>query len=75
LLDQDRAGEADGRRVVGEDPDDVGAASDLAVDALQRVGRAQLWTSARRERVEGQQVLLGGLEQSADLRCLRPEAF
>jgi hypothetical protein len=34
LLDQDGAGEADGAGVVGEDPDDVGAAGDLAVDAF-----------------------------------------
>ena len=34
LLDQQRAGEADRAWVVGEDPDDVGAAADLAVDAL-----------------------------------------
>ena len=42
LFDQQRAGEADHGGVVGEDPDDVGAAADLAVDALERVGGAQL---------------------------------
>ena len=47
LFDQQRAGEADQRGVVGEDADDVGAAADLAVDALERVGRAQLASSAR----------------------------
>src|ERR1039458_9733962 len=38
LLAQQRAGEANHRLVVGEDSDDVGAAADLLVDALQRVG-------------------------------------
>jgi hypothetical protein len=42
LFDQQRAGESDQRGVVGEDADDVGAAADLAVDALERVRRAQL---------------------------------
>jgi len=37
LLDQQRAGEADHRLVVGEDADDVGAAADLLVDALKRI--------------------------------------
>ena len=40
-------GEADQGRVVGEDADDVRAPADLAVDALERVGRAQLRPSAR----------------------------
>ena len=42
LLDEQCAGEADHCGVVGEDADDVGAAADLFVDALERVGRAQL---------------------------------
>jgi hypothetical protein len=37
LLDQQSAGEADRRGVVGEDADDIAAAADLAVDALQGV--------------------------------------
>jgi hypothetical protein len=37
LLDQQGPGEADHRRVVGEDPDDVGAPTDLAVDPLERI--------------------------------------
>ena len=68
LLDQQRAGEPDRAGVVGEDPDDVGAAADLAVDALQRVGRAELGPVRGGEAVERQQVLLGGLEQLGDLR-------
>src|SRR5215212_5739251 len=43
LFDEHRAGEPDQRGVVGEDADDVGVAADLAVDALQRVGGAQLF--------------------------------
>src|SRR5438046_2152564 len=42
LLDQHRAGEADRAVVIGEYADDVGAAADLAVDTLERIGRAQL---------------------------------
>src|SRR6266516_2476331 len=38
LLDGEHRGQADQRAVVGEDPDDVGAPADLAVEALQRVG-------------------------------------
>jgi hypothetical protein len=38
LLAEERAGEADDRGVVGEDADDVRAAADLLVDALERVG-------------------------------------
>ena len=34
LLGQDGADEPDDRAAVGEDPDDVGAAADLAVEAL-----------------------------------------
>ena len=57
LLDQQHAGEADQRGVVGEDADDVGAAADLAVDALERVRASAAWSSARRgKRVEGEQV-------------------
>jgi hypothetical protein len=50
LLDQQRAGEPDRACVVGEDPDDVRAPADLAVDALQRVGRAQLGQCAGAKR-------------------------
>jgi hypothetical protein len=34
LFDYDAGGEPDQRAVVGEDPDDVGAAADLTVDPL-----------------------------------------
>ena len=68
LFGQQRAGEADHGGVVGEDPDDVGAAADLLVDALERVGGAQLGPVLGRAAVERDQVLLGVLEQPADLR-------
>ena len=68
LLDQQHAGEPDQRCVVGEDADDVGAPPDLAVDPLERVGRAQLRPVRLREGVEGEQVILGLLEQLGDLR-------
>ena len=42
LLGQDRADEADHGLTVREDPDDVGSAADLAVEALLRVVRPDL---------------------------------
>jgi hypothetical protein len=42
LFDREHRGEPDQGTVVGEGPDDVGAAADLAVEALERVRRAQL---------------------------------
>ena len=69
LFGEQRAGEADHRLVVGEDPDDVGAAADLLVDTLQRVGGPQLGLVLGREVVERDQVFLGVLEQLTYLRC------
>ncbi len=63
LFDQERAREPDRGGVVGEDADDVAAAADLAVDPLERVRAPQLRPVRRREGVEGEQVLLGLLEQ------------
>jgi hypothetical protein len=57
LFDQQHAGEADQRLVVGEDADDVGAATDFAVDALERVRRAQLGPVLARERVEAEEIV------------------
>jgi hypothetical protein len=68
LFDHDAGGEPDQRPIVGEDADDVGAPSDLAVDALEWIGRAQLRPVIAREAVESEQVLLGLLEQRRDLR-------
>jgi hypothetical protein len=41
-FDHDAGGEPNQRSVVGEDPDDVGAAADLAVDPLERAEREQV---------------------------------
>ena len=68
LLDHEAGGEPDQRAVVGEDPDDVGAAADLAVDPLERVGRAQLRPVVGREGVEGEQVVFGLFQEQRDLR-------
>ena len=48
------SGEPDEGAVVGEDPDDVGAAADLAVESLERVRGAQLRPVVGREHVEGE---------------------
>jgi hypothetical protein len=66
LFQEQRAGGADHGLVVGEDPDDVGAAADLLVHALERVRGADLGPVLAWERVERGQVLLRGLEQLAD---------
>jgi hypothetical protein len=42
LLDQQHAREPDQRGIVREDADDVAAAADLAVDALERVRAFEL---------------------------------
>jgi hypothetical protein len=53
LFAQEGAGEADHGGVVGEDADDIGAAADLLVDPLQRVGAAELGPALARKQVEG----------------------
>ena len=68
MFDQHRAGEPDQACVVGEDADDVSAAADLAVDALERVGAAQLGPVLARQRVEAEQVGLGVERELGDLR-------
>src|SRR5690348_18295617 len=55
LFEHDAGGESDQGAVVGEDADDVAAAAGLAVDAFERVGRAQLWPVVGGEGVEGEQ--------------------
>jgi hypothetical protein len=67
LLDGQHRGQADQAAVVGEDPDDVGAPADLAVEALKRIGASDLAPVVRGEAVEGQDVVLGGLEHPGDL--------
>ena len=58
LLEQDRADQAGDGVLVGEDANDVGAALDFAIEALQRVGGVDLWSVVPRFR-EGR--LLGKL--------------
>jgi hypothetical protein len=67
LLDAEHSGEADQALVVGEDPNDVGAPADLAVEAFEWIGGAQLAPVTRRERVEGEDVGLGVFEHRGDL--------
>jgi hypothetical protein len=75
LLERQRAGAPDHGLVVGEDPDDIGATADLLVHALQRVRFAQLGPVPWRESVERDQILLGCLEQLADLRREGPQTL
>jgi hypothetical protein len=67
LLDGEHRGQADQRAVIGEDPHNVGAAADLAVEPLKRIGRADLAPVVGREGIEGQDVLFGCLEHAGDL--------
>ena len=67
LLDHKARGESDQRPVVGEDPDDVGAPADLAIEPLERVRRSDFAPVIRREGVEGEHVLFGRLEDRLDL--------
>jgi hypothetical protein len=73
LLAAEHPDEPDQGAVVGEDADHVGAAADLLVEALGRVRRSELGPVRRRERVEGEDVLLGLLEQRGDLGQLAVE--
>jgi predicted amidophosphoribosyltransferase len=68
LFDGQHAGQADQALVVGEDAHDVGAPGDLAVEALQRIRRAQLRPVRRREGVAGEDVFLGVGQHAGDLR-------
>jgi len=67
-FDGEHRDEPDQRGVVGDDPDDVGAPSDLAVEALKRIRRSDLGPVLRRKRVEREHVGLGVFEQRRDLR-------
>ena len=67
LLDAEHPGQTDQAVVVGEDPHDVGASAYLAVEALKRVGASDLAPVVCGEAVEGQDVVLGGLEHPGDL--------
>jgi len=67
-LDCEHRDEPDQRGVVGEDPHDVGAPADLAVEALQGIGRPELGPVLGGKREERQHVVFGLLEQRGDLR-------
>src|SRR3954453_1461588 len=67
-FDGEHRAQPDQAGVVGEDPDDVGAPGDLAVEALKRIRGADLGPVLGREGVEGEHVGLGVLEQRGDLR-------
>lgn len=54
LFGQDSADEADDRRSVGEDPDDVGAAADFLVEPFLRVVRPDLAPDLAGEAGEGE---------------------
>src|SRR5437763_111163 len=68
LLDHDAGGKPDQGAVVGEDANDIGATTDLAVDSLEWIRRAQLTPVVDRDNVEGEQVLFARLEQRSQLR-------
>jgi hypothetical protein len=61
------------RRIVGEDADDLGASLDLAVEALDRIGRVQLGAMGGREAHVGEHVGLGFVHQRGELGQLRAQ--
>ena len=63
LLEEQRADEPDSGCFVRKDADDIGAALDLAVEALDRVGAVQLGPVFPGKVHEGQHILLGGIHQ------------
>ena len=66
LFGQDGADEADDRWSIGEDADDVGAASDFAVEPFVGVVRPDLSPDLLGEAGEGQDVCPGGFEVVSD---------
>src|SRR3954471_5480424 len=73
LFEQDCADEPGDGGFVGEDADDVGAALDLAVEALERVGRVQLGPVDGGEGHVGEDVGLSLVHQGCELGDLGPE--
>lgn len=51
---------------LGEDANDVGAPLDLAVDALDRIGRVQLGAILRREGHAGEDIGLGLIQEGSE---------
>ena len=66
LFGQHGPDEADDRGPVGEDPDDIGAAADLAVEPFVGVVGPDLGPDLSRERGEGQDVAACGLKVLGD---------
>jgi hypothetical protein len=71
-LDYQRIDEADDGRVVREDPDDIGSALDLVVDAFERVGRADLRPLLLGEVHVGEDIVAGGVHRGAEALVLFP---
>jgi hypothetical protein len=65
VLDEQQAGQAQQRGVVGDDAHHVGGPADLAVDALQRVGAVQLGPVPAGQLLTGQPLGLGGFQEVA----------
>lgn len=59
-----RCDEPDDGILVGEDADDIGAALDLAVEALKRIGRVQLGTVRGWEAHIGEHIGHGVIQQA-----------
>ena len=73
MFEQDRAYEANDGLLVGEDADHLGPPLDLAVEALDRVGRVQLGSMLRREGHVGEHIDLGLVEEAGKLGQLGAE--
>lgn len=73
LLEQDGADQSGDRGLVGKDPDHLGAALDLAVQALQRIGVVKLGPVLGREAHIGQDIGLCRVHQGRQVRHLGPE--
>ncbi|CCV09213.1 hypothetical protein MESS2_900003 [Mesorhizobium metallidurans STM 2683] len=73
LFEQDRANQADDDVIIWEDADDLGAPLDLAVEALDRVGRVQLGAVLLEESHVDQHVGLGVVHDCRQLRHPRPD--
>ena len=73
LLVQDGADQAGDGGLVGKDADDIGPAFDLAIEALQRIGRVELGAVLLGEAHVGQHVGLGLVHQVRQLGHLGAE--
>ena len=67
LLHEDGADEANDAGFVGEDADDVGAALNLFVEALERIGAVQLGPVLSREGQVGEDIVFALVHQRRQL--------